>query len=54
MLRFVEDLDVRRTAELLGVSEGTVKSSTHQGLAALRQALGENGSEEPRLGGRVT
>lgn len=54
VLRFVEDLDVRQTAELLGVSEGTVKSSTHQGIAALRRTLGENGSEEPQLEERMS
>lgn len=53
VLRFVEDLDVRQTAELLGVSEGTVKSSTHQAMAALRKAL-ENGSEPVATHRRTT
>jgi RNA polymerase sigma-70 factor (sigma-E family) len=35
--RYVEDLDERRTAELLGVSVGTVRST-----ASLMRALGEN------------
>lgn len=45
VLRHVEDLDVRRTAEVLGISEGTVKSSTSQGMAALRELLQENGND---------
>ncbi len=51
VLRFIEDLDVRQTAQLLGVSEGTVKSSTHQALAALRTALQE---QAPGTGGAPT
>ena len=54
VLRFVEDLDVRQTAELLGVSEGTVKSSTYQGIAALRKSLSDNGSQKQELEGRAT
>ena len=53
VLRFVEDLDVRQTAELLGISEGTVKSSTFQAVTALRKTLSENGFEEPRLERRI-
>ena len=34
--RFVEDLDERRTAERLGLSVGTVRSTTHRALARLR------------------
>ncbi len=40
VLRFVEDLDVATTADLLRVREGTVKSTTHAALAALRAGLG--------------
>ncbi len=36
ILRFFEDLSVRRTAQLMGCAEGTVKALTHQGLASLR------------------
>lgn len=39
VLRYWNDLDVRDTAAALGISEGTVKSATSRGLAALRTAL---------------
>ncbi|MCP2166170.1 SigE family RNA polymerase sigma factor [Goodfellowiella coeruleoviolacea] len=41
VLRFLEGLDVAGTAEALRCSEGTVKSQTARGLAALRDALGD-------------
>jgi RNA polymerase sigma-70 factor (sigma-E family) len=41
VLRFLDGLDVAATATALGCSEGTVKSQTAHGLAALRTVLGD-------------
>jgi RNA polymerase sigma factor (sigma-70 family) len=41
VLRYLEGLDVAATAEALKCSEGTVKSQTARGLAALRGVLGD-------------
>ncbi|HEY3263455.1 MAG TPA: SigE family RNA polymerase sigma factor [Pseudonocardiaceae bacterium] len=41
VLRFLEGLDVTGTADVLGCTEGTVKSQTARGLDALRGALGD-------------
>jgi len=39
VLRFWDDLSVHDTAAALDISEGTVKSHTARGLAALRLSL---------------
>jgi DNA-directed RNA polymerase specialized sigma24 family protein len=40
-LRYLEGLDVAGTAAALGCTEGTVKSQTAHGMAALRATLGD-------------
>jgi RNA polymerase sigma factor (sigma-70 family) len=40
VLRYMEDLSIADVAELLRCSEGTVKSTTHDALTALRRTLG--------------
>lgn len=40
--RHVLDLSVAETAQLLGVSEGSVKTHTHRGLQALQQGIEVN------------
>jgi RNA polymerase sigma-70 factor (ECF subfamily) len=46
ILRFVEDMSVRETADLVGKSEGAVKLLQHRALRALREKLGDAGREE--------
>jgi len=41
VLRFVEDLSVEQTADLLGCSSGTVKSHTARALTRLRELLAD-------------
>lgn len=48
--RFYQELDVAATAAALGCTEGTVKSQTARGLAALRVALSESGYDLTPLG----
>jgi len=45
VLRFYCDLSVEETADLLGVSVGTVKSTTARALGALRNTMGTLGAE---------
>jgi RNA polymerase sigma factor (sigma-70 family) len=59
VLRYIEDLSVRETAHVLGLSEGTVKRYVSDGLAALNAQLGtsedladlETAGVSPRKGG---
>ena len=41
VLRYFRDFDVQTTAELMGCSEGTVKSQTSRALATMRNLLHE-------------
>ena len=41
VLRYYEELSEAETAELLGVSVGTVKSQTSRALSAMRARVGE-------------
>lgn len=45
VLRFLQDLSVRQTADCLGVTEGTVKSQTSDALKSLRAMIAKEGSE---------
>lgn len=47
-LRFLEDLSVRDVAELLGISEGTVKSHSSRALDALRTSMSADVTRETR------
>jgi RNA polymerase sigma-70 factor (sigma-E family) len=51
VLRYWCDLDVRATAEVLGISEGTVKSASARGLAAVREALQAPQPQSNQIGG---
>ena len=46
VLRYYEDLSIEQTAELLGCTEGTVKSNCARGLDALRRAMDERRSAD--------
>ena len=47
VLRHVEDLSVRETASLLGLSEGAVKRYTSDGVARMNAALGTTVDDRP-------
>lgn len=47
VLRYYEDLTEAETADLLGITRGTVKSQAHKGLAALRANLGDHPAIDP-------
>ena len=47
VLRYWEDLSIADTAATLGIREGTVKSATARGLAALREVLQGSRDGEP-------
>jgi RNA polymerase sigma factor (sigma-70 family) len=51
VLRYYEDLSEADTADVLGISAGTVKSSLSRGLARLEQLLAEPAGRTPG-GGR--
>jgi RNA polymerase sigma-70 factor (sigma-E family) len=46
VLRYYEGLSEQEIAEVLGCSRGTVKSSAHHALKALRAALGDAGPDD--------
>ena len=47
VLRYYEDLTESETADLLGITRGTVKSQAHKGLAALRATVGDHPAIDP-------
>jgi RNA polymerase sigma-70 factor (sigma-E family) len=53
VLRYWADLDIAETARVLGVTEGTVKSSSSKGLAALRGVLQDSRTGGPSSEGRT-
>jgi RNA polymerase sigma-70 factor (sigma-E family) len=47
VLRYWSDLSITETARIMGVGEGTVKSASSRGLAALREVLQGSRRDEP-------
>jgi RNA polymerase sigma-70 factor (sigma-E family) len=52
VLRYWDDNSIATTAELLGCSEGTVKSQAARGLAALRGVLEDESPSQPATASR--
>lgn len=52
VLHYLLGLEVKEIADVLGVSDGTVKTSLHRARAALASSLGEPIEEEATDGGR--
>jgi RNA polymerase sigma-70 factor (sigma-E family) len=52
VLRYYEDLSEADTADVLGISTGTVKSSLSRGLARLEEILARSGGDRTTGGGR--
>ncbi len=54
VLRYFDDLSVAEAAEVMGCSQGTVKSQTARGLDALRASVARLSAEELGPGRRVS
>lgn len=52
VLRYYEDLSEAETADLLGISRGTVKSSLSRGLSRLEELLGDDNTQATPGGDR--
>jgi RNA polymerase sigma-70 factor (sigma-E family) len=52
VMRYWADMSVEQVAELLGCSEGNVKSQSSRGLDKLRVMLGSAGADVARVAGR--
>lgn len=52
VLRYYEDLTEAETADLLGITVGTVKSQAHKALASLRRDVGDHPAIEQPMSGQ--